>query len=160
MQFINRSLLAVLLLLPCIAMAIGKDVRSLQKISPRYFDLSREYSPEESQLHTRNGRVFAGPTFCKGRYIANYKDRSGTYFAPPEACEAPLVLGVWVPDDPAKDPYDTWLIIKKSSISYGLLVDWLDSLEAGNYAKSGFSISGPELIEEFKKIQEFPPASP
>ena len=159
MRFSKLALLA-LFVLPSSALALGKDVRSLQKIAPRYFDLSREYSPEESQLQRRNGRTFPGATFCKGRYIAHYKDRSGTYFAPPEGCTAPMVLGVWVPDSPEKDGYDTWLIIKKSDKNNGLLINWLDTLEAGNYVRSSFTIIDPDLIEEFKKIHDLPAASP
>ena len=159
MRFSKLVFLA-LLLLPSSALALGKDVRSLQKITPRYFDLSREYSPDESQLQRRNGRKFPGATFCKGRYIAHYKDRSGTYFAPPEGCSAPMLLGVWVPDNPEKDDYDTWLIIKKSDKNMGLLVNWLDTLEAGNYVRSSFTIIGADLIEEFKNIHELPAASP
>lgn len=150
---LRLALAVILLAFPGLTLALGKDTRSLQEITPRYFELGREYSPEESQF-LRGSRVFPGPTLCKGRYVAKYKDRHGMYFAPPADCNAPLVLGVWIPDDPQKHGYDTWLIIGRSKGNYGLVVNWLDSLEAGNYAKSGFTLVGAELVEQFKNVHE------
>jgi hypothetical protein len=150
------SLRHALLCLMLVALPLGnlfagsKDTRSLQKIEPVYVDLSKEYTSDDTQFRVWTGKVFPGFTFCKGRYIAHYKDRRGTYFAPPEGCNAPLVVGVWVPDNAQKDNFDTWLIVKRTNLrQFGILIDWLDSLEAGNYKKNGFSIIGPAFIEEF-----------
>ncbi|MFZ5637767.1 MAG: hypothetical protein ACOY82_14395 [Pseudomonadota bacterium] len=160
--------LLVAMLAPGFASALGKRPQSLQRISPVYFELSRDFAQDESRLHTKNGRTFAGPKFCKGRYVAYYKDKEGTYFAPPDGCDAPLVLGVWVPDDPDKHGYDTWLIIKKVTLkcpnapgeSCGLLINWLANLEVGNFVKSGYRIEGEELLREFAVINALPQPSP
>ena len=75
---------------------------------------------------------------------------------PPADCDYSFAFGIWVPDNPEKDAYDTWVIIQKSDRDYGLLINWLDSMEAGNYKKSGFQIIGAELIDEISRIQSLP----
>ena len=138
-------------LLSSTSSAGSKDKRSLIKIEPRYFELSREFTPWETKKKVWTGKILPGEFFCKGRYIAEFKDRSGTYFMPPVDCEYSFAYGIWVPDNPQKDAYDTWVIIQKSNVDYGLLVNWMDSMEAGNYKKSGFQIIGAELIDEISK---------
>ena len=147
--------LLIAALLPGTSFAGSKDKSSLIKIEPQYFELSREFTPWETKKKVWTGKVLPGDFFCKGRYIAEYKDRSGTYFMPPSDCDYSFAFGIWVPDNPKKDSYDTWVIIQKANRpnDYGLLANWLDSMEAGNYKKSGFQIIGPELIDEISRIQ-------
>jgi len=144
--------------LPSTLSAGSKDIRSLIKIEPQYFELSREFTPWDSKIRVWTGKVLPGKFFCKGRYIAEYKDRSGTYFMPPSDCGYSFAFGIWVPDNPQEDAYDTWVIIQKASLpnDNGILVTWLDSMEAGNYKRSGFQIIGPELIHEISRIRPLP----
>lgn len=149
------SLIFVLIITGCSTLT-GSDTRNLEKSTGKYFLLKNEFPAGSYEVKTMFGTtVPAQMHLCSGRYSSLYRDRQGTYYKSDEHCLGEDTIGIWVPDNPNKSGYDIWLVIKRTDVSKnGVVIDWLDSIEAGNFRKGGFKIVSEKILDMIQIKEE------